>query len=61
MTRTFQHAAVFQLSCLDNVMIGLRRNGVWRATMRSVGAAFDTAGAERRAALAALGRQVVPR
>jgi branched-chain amino acid transport system permease protein len=57
MTRTFQHAAVFQrLSCLDNVMIGLGRNGVWRATMRSVGAAFDTAdaGAERRAALAAL-------
>ena len=44
MTRTFQHAAVFQrLSCLDNVMIGLGRNGVWRATMRSVGAAFDTA------------------
>jgi hypothetical protein len=40
MTRTFQHAAVFQrLSCLDNVMIGLGRNGVWRATMRSVGPA----------------------
>ncbi len=57
MTRTFQHAAVFQrLSCLDNVMIGLGRNGVWRATIRSVGAAFDTAamGAERRAALSAL-------
>jgi branched-chain amino acid transport system permease protein len=57
MTRTFQHASVFQrLSCLDNVMIGLGRNGVWRATIRSVGAAFDTAamGAERRAALSAL-------
>jgi len=57
MTRTFQHAAVFQrLSCLDNVMIGLGRNGVWRATIRSAGAAFDTAamGAERRAALSAL-------
>jgi branched-chain amino acid transport system permease protein len=57
MTRTFQHAAVFQrLSCLDNVMIGLGRNGVWRATIRSVGAAFDTAAmvAERRAALSAL-------
>jgi branched-chain amino acid transport system permease protein len=57
MTRTFQHAAVFQrLSCLDNVMIGLGRNGVWRAMMRSVHSAFDAAGAgaERRAALAAL-------
>jgi len=37
MTRTFQHAAVFQrLSCLDNVMIGLGRNGVWRATSSRV-------------------------
>jgi ABC-type branched-subunit amino acid transport system ATPase component len=57
MTRTFQHAAVFQrLSCLDNVMIGLGRNGVWRATIRSAGAAFDTTamGAERRAAHSAL-------
>jgi ABC-type branched-subunit amino acid transport system ATPase component len=57
MTRTFQHAAVFQrLSCLDNVMIGLGRNRVWQATVRSVAAAFDTVemGAERRAALSAL-------
>jgi branched-chain amino acid transport system permease protein len=57
MTRTFQHAAVFQrLCCLDNVVIGLGRNGVWRATTRSVAAAFDTVGvgAERRAAMSAL-------
>ncbi len=56
MTRTFQHAAVFQrLSCLDNVMIGLGRNGVWRATIRSVGAAFDTAAMARRTPRGALG------
>jgi ABC-type branched-subunit amino acid transport system ATPase component/ABC-type branched-subunit amino acid transport system permease subunit len=57
MTRTFQHAAVFQrLSCLDNVMIGLGRNTVRRATIRSIAAALDSADmrAERRAALAAL-------
>jgi ABC-type branched-subunit amino acid transport system ATPase component/ABC-type branched-subunit amino acid transport system permease subunit len=57
MTRTFQHAAVFQrLSCLDNVMIGLGRNTVRRATTRSIAAALDSGGmrAERRASLSAL-------
>jgi ABC-type branched-subunit amino acid transport system ATPase component/ABC-type branched-subunit amino acid transport system permease subunit len=57
MTRTFQHAAVFQrLSCIDNVLIGLGRNGVWRATVRSAKAAIHAAEtrAERHAALAAL-------
>jgi branched-chain amino acid transport system permease protein len=57
MSRTFQHAAVFRrLSCLDNVVIGLGHNGVWRATTRSVAAAFNTFGveAERRAAMSAL-------
>jgi ABC-type branched-subunit amino acid transport system ATPase component len=57
MTRTFQHAAVFErLSCLDNVIIGLGRNSVMQGTLRSMGAALDSAsiGAERRAALAAL-------
>ena len=57
MTRTFQHAAVFErLSCLDNVIIGLGRNRVTQGTLRSVGAALDNDSirAERRAALAAL-------
>jgi branched-chain amino acid transport system permease protein len=57
MTRTFQHASVFhRLSCLDNVLIGLGRNGVWRASLRSAAAAIDAADtrAERAAALAAL-------
>ena len=57
MTRTFQHAAVFQrLSCLDNVMIGLGRNTVLDGTRRSVAAALDTDSfrAERQAAYAAL-------
>jgi ABC-type branched-subunit amino acid transport system ATPase component/ABC-type branched-subunit amino acid transport system permease subunit len=57
MTRTFQHAAVFErLSCLDNVIIGLGRNTVMQGTLRSMGAALDSASiaAERRAALAAL-------
>jgi branched-chain amino acid transport system permease protein len=57
MTRTFQHAAVFpQLSCLENVIVGLGRNTVWRGTTRSVAAALDgqTVRAERRAAFAAL-------
>jgi branched-chain amino acid transport system permease protein len=57
MTRTFQHAAVFErLSCLENVIIGLGRNTVMQGTMRSIGAALDNAGtrAERRAALSAL-------
>jgi branched-chain amino acid transport system permease protein len=56
-TRTFQNVAVFgQLSCLDNVIIGLGRNAV----LRAMGASFDhfargaaTRGAQR-AALAAL-------
>ena len=57
MTRTFQHAAVFQrLSCLDNVMIGLGRNTVLEGTRRSVAAALDADSfrAERQAAHAAL-------
>ncbi len=57
MTRTFQHAAVFQrLSCLDNVMIGLGRNSVLDGTRRSVAAALDAASfrTERQAAQAAL-------
>jgi branched-chain amino acid transport system permease protein len=56
-TRTFQNVAVFgELSCLDNVIIGLGRNAV----LRAMGASFDhfargaaTRGAQR-AALAAL-------
>jgi branched-chain amino acid transport system permease protein len=57
MTRTFQHAAVFQrLSCLDNVIIGLGRNSVLQGATRSLRSAFDADAvrAERRAALAAL-------
>jgi branched-chain amino acid transport system permease protein len=56
-TRTFQNVAVFgQLSCLDNVIIGLGRNAV----LRAMGASFDhfARGAAtrcaQRAALAAL-------
>jgi ABC-type branched-subunit amino acid transport system ATPase component len=38
MTRTFQHVALFpQLSCLDNVIAGLGRNGV----MQSLADSFD--------------------
>jgi branched-chain amino acid transport system permease protein len=57
MTRTFQHAAVFQrLSCLDNVIIGLGRNSVLQGTTRSLRSGLDTDAvrAERLAALAAL-------
>jgi ABC-type branched-subunit amino acid transport system ATPase component len=57
LTRTFQHASVFpRLSCLDNIVIGLGRNQVWRATTRSMAGACDSSEtrAERRAALAAL-------
>jgi branched-chain amino acid transport system permease protein len=57
MTRTFQHAAVFQrLSCLDNVIIGLGRNSVLQGVTRSLRSAVDADAvrAERRAALAAL-------
>jgi branched-chain amino acid transport system permease protein len=57
MTRTFQHAAVFQrLSCLDNVIIGIGSNTVLQGTTRSVAAALQTDDnrAERRAALSAL-------
>jgi branched-chain amino acid transport system permease protein len=57
MTRTFQHAAVFErLSCLDNVIIGLGRNTVAQGTLRSIGAALhnDRIRGERRAAQAAL-------
>ncbi len=57
MTRTFQHAAVFErLSCLDNVIIGLGRNSVAQCIGRSVGQAYANADSrsERRAAQAAL-------
>jgi ABC-type branched-subunit amino acid transport system ATPase component/ABC-type branched-subunit amino acid transport system permease subunit len=57
MTRTFQHASVFsQLSCLDNVLIGLGRNTIKQDSLRSVAAAIDAVSVrlERRAALAAL-------
>jgi ABC-type branched-subunit amino acid transport system ATPase component len=57
MTRTFQNVAIFgQLSCLDNVIIGLGRNAV----VHSMIASFDhfaggaAALGERRRALAAL-------
>jgi ABC-type branched-subunit amino acid transport system ATPase component/ABC-type branched-subunit amino acid transport system permease subunit len=57
MTRTFQHAAVFdRLSCLDNARIGLGRNGVWQSTVRSVQWAVNSkeATAEYKAGMAAL-------
>ena len=57
MTRTFQHAAVFErLSCLDNVIIGLGRNTVAQGTLRSISAALhnDRIRGERRAAQAVL-------
>jgi len=57
MTRTFQHAAVFErLSCLDNVIIGLGRNSIAQGILRSFGQAYASAGSrsERRAAQAAL-------
>jgi ABC-type branched-subunit amino acid transport system ATPase component len=57
MTRTFQHAAVFErLSCLDNVIIGLGRNRIVQGLVRSIGQAFANAVSrgERRAAQAAL-------
>lgn len=57
MTRTFQHAAVFQrLSCLENVIVGLGRNTIWQGTMRSLAAAIEAESArtERQAAFAAL-------
>src|SRR6202047_3109443 len=57
MTRTFQHAAVFErLSCLDNVIIGLGRNSVAQGVFRGVGQTLASAGSrsEQRAAAAAL-------
>jgi ABC-type branched-subunit amino acid transport system ATPase component/ABC-type branched-subunit amino acid transport system permease subunit len=57
MTRTFQHAAVFErLSCLDNVIIGLGRNSVAQSVARSIGQAFASAASrgERERAAAAL-------
>ncbi len=61
MTRTFQHVALFgDLSCLDNVMIGLGRNSV----LQSIGASFGELAGNRAlsearqrclAALAAVG------
>jgi ABC-type branched-subunit amino acid transport system ATPase component len=56
MTRTFQHVAIFRdLSCLDNVIIGLGRNSVRRAISASIDEIFDTQGhrdAVQRAAAA---------
>jgi len=60
-TRTFQQVAVFpRLTCLDNVIIGLGRNGVWETAGRSIGEAVGgrRTQAERDAAhwaLAAVG------
>jgi ABC-type branched-subunit amino acid transport system ATPase component/ABC-type branched-subunit amino acid transport system permease subunit len=57
MSRTFQHAAVFdKLSCIDNVLIGLGRNDIWQASVRSLLMAINSehARAERKAAMAAL-------
>jgi branched-chain amino acid transport system permease protein len=57
MTRTFQHVAVYgSLSCFDNVLIGLGRNGVMQTIRRSFGAALGTAAtrAERDAVTLAL-------
>jgi len=52
-TRTFQHVAVFgQLSCLDNVMIGLGDNGVMAALSASAHELFDTASHRAAAARA---------
>ncbi|MGE0736098.1 MAG: ATP-binding cassette domain-containing protein [Alphaproteobacteria bacterium] len=51
MSRTFQHVALFRdLSCLDNVIIGLGRNGV----LQAIGQSFDDliGGNESRAARA---------
>jgi len=61
MTRTFQHVALFgELTCLDNVMIGLGRNGVLQAIDHSfaelVGSRAMTEARERSyAALQAVG------
>ncbi len=42
-TRTFQHVAIFgDLSCLDNVIIGLGENSVGNAIAASVGEVFAT-------------------
>ncbi len=60
-TRTFQNVAIFgQLSCLDNVVIGIGRNHVGRATMASVdhfvcGPATREAGRQAWAALESVG------
>jgi branched-chain amino acid transport system permease protein len=57
LTRTFQHAAAFQrITCLDNVLIGLGRNGIWQATRRSVADGFNASSAqlEKQTAMAAL-------
>jgi len=57
MSRTFQHAAVFdKLSCIDNVLIGLGRNDIWQASVRSLHMAVRSqhTRAERKAAMAAL-------
>jgi branched-chain amino acid transport system permease protein len=57
MARTFQHASVFaQLSCVDNVLIGLGRNRITQCMLRSAAEAIEAKSArlERHAALAAL-------
>jgi ABC-type branched-subunit amino acid transport system ATPase component/ABC-type branched-subunit amino acid transport system permease subunit len=57
MTRTFQHVALFgELSCLDNAMIGLGRNGVLAALGHSFGelAGSRATAAAREQAQAAL-------
>lgn len=55
--RTFQHVAVFpSLSCFDNTLIGLGRNGVTASMRRSIASARAgvAAGEEREAVMAAL-------
>jgi branched-chain amino acid transport system permease protein len=61
MTRTFQNVAVFgELSCLDNVLIGLGENSVWQTSRASFEEIFGSLRKCRRAsaahdALAAVG------
>ena len=61
MTRTFQNVAIVgDLSCLDNVVIGLGNNSIWQTTLSSFGEILDSLRNQERlaaaqAALAAVG------
>jgi len=58
--RTFQHVAIYdQLSLLDNVLIGLGDNGVFRTLGRCAGEALHGATARRREDLANAALDVV--